>query len=79
MNDTPPEVEKLYREMIMSRTPEERMQMAFSMMATGRQLILSSLPEGLSEQEKRRQLFERMYADELRAGTLENPYTQNPD
>jgi hypothetical protein len=79
MNDTPPEVEKLYREMIMSRTPEERMQMAFSMMATGRQLILSSLPEGLSEAEKRRQLFERMYADELRAGTLENPYTQNPD
>ena len=76
MNDTPPEVEKLYREMIMSRTPEERMQMAFSMMATGRQLILSSLPEGLSEEEKRRQLFERMYADELRAGTLENPYTQ---
>jgi hypothetical protein len=76
MNDTPPEVEKLYRDMIMSRTPEERMQMAFSMMATGRQLILSSLPEGLSDAEKRRQLFERMYADELRAGTLENPYTQ---
>jgi hypothetical protein len=76
MNDTPPEVEKLYREMIMARSPEERMQMAFSMMATGRQLILSSLPEGLSEAEKRRQLFERMYADELRAGTLENPYTQ---
>ena len=76
MNDTPPEVEKLYREMIMARTPEERMQMAFSMMATGRQIILSSLPEGLSDTEKRRQLFERMYADELRAGTLENPYTQ---
>ena len=76
MTDTPPEVEKIYREMIMARTPEERMQMAFSMMATGRQLVLSSLPEGLSEAEKRRQLFERMYADELRAGTLENPYTQ---
>ena len=77
MNDTPPEVEKLYREMMMARSPEERMQMAFSMMATGRQLILASLPEGLSEEEKRRQLFERMYADELRAGTLENPYTRN--
>ena len=77
MNDTPPEVEKLYREMMMARSPEERMQMAFSMMATGRQLILASLPEGLSEEEKRRQLFERMYADELRAGTLENPYTWN--
>lgn len=76
MNDTPPEVEKIYRDMIMARTPEERMQMAFSMMATGRQIILASLPEGLSENEKRRQLFERMYADELRAGTLENPYTQ---
>ncbi len=76
MNDTPPEIEKLYREMIMARSNEERMQMAFSMMATGRQLILSSLPEGLSEEEKRRQLFERMYADELRAGTLDNPYTK---
>ena len=77
MTDTPPEVEKLYREMIMARTPEERMQMAFSMMATGRRIILSSLPEGLSEAEKRRQLFERMYADELRAGTLKNPYPRN--
>ncbi len=77
MNDTPPEVEKLYREMMMARSPEERMQMAFSMMATGRQLILASLPEGLSEEEKRRQLFERMYADELRTGTLDNPYTRN--
>lgn len=76
MNDTSPEVEKRFCEMMMARSGAERMQMAFSMFATARELINASLPANLSVKERRRLLFERIYADELRAGTLENPFTQ---
>lgn len=76
MNDTSPEVEKRFREMMMARSSAERMQMAFSMFATARELISASLPAYMSSEERQRRLFERMYADELRAGTLENPFTQ---
>ena len=76
MNDTSPEVEKQFREMIMARSGAERMQMAFSMFATARELIKASLPAHLSSEERQRLLFERMYADELRTGTLENPFPQ---
>ncbi len=76
MNDTSPEVEKRFREMMMARSSAERMQMAFSMFVTARELISSSLPAHLSSEERQRLLFERMYADELRAGTLDNPFAK---
>lgn len=76
MNDTSPEVEKRFREMIMARSNAERMQMAFSMFAAAREMINASLPAHLSSAERQRLLFERMYADDLRAGILINPFTQ---
>jgi signal transduction protein with GAF and PtsI domain len=76
MNDTSPEMEKQFRAMIMARSGAERMNMAFSMLATARELIEASLPTDLSVEERRRRLFERMYADEISAGTLENPFAQ---
>jgi hypothetical protein len=64
MNDTPPEVEVLFREMMMARSPQERMRMAASMFETARALALSSLPPDASEWDKRRHLMRRFYGDE---------------
>ena len=76
MNDTSPEIKKRFREMMMAHSGAERMQMAFSMFATARELISASLPAQLSTAERQRLLFARMYADELRTGTLDNPFAQ---
>jgi hypothetical protein len=74
MNDTPPEIERLVREKIMARSGAERVRMGAEMFEAARRIILASFPPGLSEDEVRRRLFERVYAEELRAGTLESPW-----
>lgn len=76
MNDTSPEIEKLFREMIMARSGAERVQMGTEMFEAARQIILASFPSGLSQDEIRRRLFERIYAEELRAGTIESPWSK---
>ncbi len=65
MTDTTPEVEKIFREMLMARSSEERIRMACSMFETARAIILASLPPGLSETQVKRRLFERLYAEDL--------------
>ncbi len=63
MSDTPPHVEKLYREMLMSRSPAERLKMACDMFDTVRVLMTAGIlrekpnlnPAGL-----RAELFRRM-------------------
>jgi hypothetical protein len=79
MNDTSPEVEKMVREMLMARSGAERVRMAAEMFEAARQVILASFPPGLSEDEVRRRLFERVYAEELRAGTVESPWQDGKD
>ncbi|HYE71706.1 MAG TPA: hypothetical protein VEF04_00185 [Blastocatellia bacterium] len=76
MNDTSPEIEKLFREMIMARSGAERVQMGTEMFEAARKIILASFPPGLSQDEIRRRLFERIYAEELRAGTIDSPWSQ---
>ncbi len=65
MNDTSPEIEKLYREMLMKRSGEERFLMGCSMFETARTMVLASLPSHLSEDERRRQLCIRLYGRDL--------------
>jgi hypothetical protein len=77
MNDTPPEIERLVREKIMARSGAERVRMGAEMFEAARRIILASFPPGLSEDEVRRRLFERVYAEELRAGTLESPWPRD--
>ncbi len=55
---------------LMSLTGEERMKMGFSMRAAAQQLILSSFPPDLSEYERKRQLYERMYGEPAPEGAL---------
>lgn len=68
MNDTDPEIAALVRERMMSLTGEERVLMAASMFESARQLILSSLPPELSEDERRRALCRRLYGIDLPRG-----------
>ncbi|MHC5053679.1 MAG: hypothetical protein ACYTKD_03060 [Planctomycetota bacterium] len=61
MDDTPATVKELVHGMLMARTPSERARMASDMHAAAREIVLSSLPKGLSEGERMRQLFMRFY------------------
>jgi hypothetical protein len=61
MNDTPPEIEKKVRELIMARSGEERLIMGALMFDAAREMILASFPAGLSEGELKKRLFERVY------------------
>ncbi len=63
MTDTPPQIEKLVRELIMARSGEERMIMGSQMFDAAVEMIRSSLPPGLSEREQRRRIFLRLYND----------------
>ena len=64
MNDTPPDVDALYRRRLMALTPGERIRMASGMFDTARALIrgrlLAEQPD-LDEVELRVRLFEQVY------------------
>jgi hypothetical protein len=73
--DTPPEVEALYRDLIMSLTPGERVAMACRMFDMARDLALagirSELGEDATEQDLRVALFRRFYGADLAPAELE--------
>lgn len=61
MNDTPPEIAELVRQKLMSRSGSERFVMGVHMFDAARAVVLASLPTGLSAEELKRQLFQRLY------------------
>jgi hypothetical protein len=61
MTDTPPEIAAMVRERIMARSMEERFMMGIRSFDAMRDMVLASLPPGLSELELKRQLFQRIY------------------
>jgi hypothetical protein len=61
MNDTPLEVQRLVREMMMARSGEERLLMGSAMFDAARDMVIASLPENLPPLEFKRRLFERIY------------------
>lgn len=65
MNDTPPEVENLMREMLMARSGEERLLMGAAMFDAAREMVIASLPENLPPEEFKRRLFVRIYGFSL--------------
>jgi hypothetical protein len=65
MNDTPPEIERMVRDMIMARSGEERFIMGAQMFESAREMVKASLPTGLSKTEQRRLLFKRIYGKEM--------------
>jgi hypothetical protein len=65
MTDTPPEIEKLYHEMLMQKSNEERFIMGARMFDFAKTMAVASFPEGLSEEEFRVQLFLRFYGNDF--------------
>ena len=55
----------MVRDKIMARSGEERFVMGARMFESAREMAKASLPRGLSETEQRRQLFKRIYGQEL--------------
>jgi hypothetical protein len=68
MNDTPPEIEWKYLEMLLERSREERLKMGCSMHATAQALVRASVLEKAplaSPAPLRRALFLRFYGHEF--------------
>ena len=61
MNDTSPEIERRFRQMIMARSGAERLIMGASMFDAARAIVLASLPKDLPEEDLKQKLFERIY------------------
>ena len=67
MTDTSPEIAELVRQKLMARSGEERFLMGVRMFDAARDMVLASLPAGLSPDELKRQLFQRLYGQPLPA------------
>ena len=65
MSDTAPEIESLLVERFQAMSGSQRALMAMEMFETAQRIVLSSLPAGLSEHERRRELCRRFYGDDL--------------
>ncbi len=65
MNDTTPEIESIYRIMLMKKSGQERLMMGCSMFDTARKQALAGIAAkmpGLSQTEIRKELFLRFYS-----------------
>jgi hypothetical protein len=74
MTDTSPEIAGLVRDRIMSLTGAERFIIGARMFETARAIVLASLPQDSSEDEKRRQLYERFYGKALPVECKSSPH-----
>jgi hypothetical protein len=65
MTDTPPEIADLVWRKIMACSAEERFLMGARSFDAAREMVLASFPAGLSTEELKRQLFQRLYGQPL--------------
>ena len=65
LTDTSPEITELVRARLMAKSGAERFRMGAEMFEAARRMVLASFPAGLSESERKRCLFERIYGEEL--------------
>lgn len=82
MNDTSTEMEERYREMIMSRSPADRLRMASRMYDSGAKLVISSIKNSNSQlgaSQMRRQFFLRMYGADFTEAEREKVINRIPD
>ena len=59
MNDTSPEMDKRFQEMIMAKSGQERLLMGFSMFETARRQVIATIKGGNADIKK--ELFVRFY------------------
>ena len=65
MQDTSIEMQRIYHNLLMSKTGEERFLMGISLFLTAREFVLASFPKDLSEEKKRILLMKRFYGIEI--------------
>ncbi len=72
MNDTPENVERIYRELLMRRTGEMRMKMGADMFDASRTLARAGLrhQKDFDESDMKAQLFARVYGGDFPPETL---------
>ena len=63
VNDTSPEIERMVRSRYAAMQPVERFMIGVSMFESARAIVLASLPAGLSSEDLRRKLCERLYPE----------------
>ncbi|HLP47604.1 MAG TPA: hypothetical protein VK186_27595 [Candidatus Deferrimicrobium sp.] len=62
MKDTSEKMERIYNEMLMKKTPEERVKMCFSMLNAARRIVMSTIKD---KKNWRKEMFLRFYGDEF--------------
>jgi len=65
MTDTSPEIAEMVRARLMALSGAERFRMGAQMFDAARRMVLASPPAGLTEIERKRRLFERLYGEVL--------------
>jgi len=68
VKDTPPEINRRIFVQMMSRSPEERLLVGFSMLSAAKELIRASLPSDLPCAQRDRLVYERLYGEQLPNG-----------
>ena len=65
MIDNSPEIAEMVRARMMALSGAERFRMGAEMFDAARRMVLASLPSGLTEIERRRLLFHRIYGEDF--------------
>ncbi len=65
MDDTTPEIAAKMRRLLLARPGAERLAMGSDMFETAREMLLASMPPGLSDREIRIRLCERLYGNQV--------------
>ena len=81
MSDTPT-IEQRYKEMLLSRTPSQRLRMAGRMYDSGRKLVISGIKnrsQQLNASQLRGQLFMRMYGSDFTVSDRERIINRIPN
>ena len=65
MNDTPENIDEIYRKMLMKMTGEKRILMSMSMFDLAAQLMISRIMEMYPAKDFKKQIFLRMYDNDF--------------
>ena len=65
MNDTPENIDEIYRKMLMELTGEKRILMGLSMFDLAARLMISSIKEMRTVKDFKKQIFLRMYDNDF--------------
>ncbi len=65
MNDTSQKIAALVHARIMAKTGEERFLMGIRMHEAARRMVMASFPPGISDEQRKKLLFERFYGGEV--------------